>query len=600
MARNPVKALRGSIVTPNATTRGRGQQCQSHCSYTKIDLDKSPPSPFVVPFVVWEAMTATPDFQAIFDQIPDGVLLVQGDESREAFRFLTANAALLNSLGVELEQLAGHTPQSLLPAEQATLLCDTYRICLQTQQLQHLQFPFDGSWGRQVWQLRMKPFRAPGFENCLLVLARDVTASTELSQHLDVVADYLPGFVYQMTFDQVSQCWRYLYVGRSIKAMFGLSAEAVLANPDSLLDRIHSDDREQVFGSSLRSVQSLTPWQSEFRILRPDGEPIWVSARDLPLRLQDGSVVVTGYAEDITERKDLEARLRSSELRFRSLIENANDIIATIESDGTLSYVSPNAESTLGYRMEEIIGTNMRDYLHPDDIRETDRLLEHVYTSGLPLTGIEYRVRHNDGHWVWHLTNAAPIPNRHDAVEAVMIIARDGTRIMALREELQTIAATDALTGLLNRVSLEAKLALMLHQAAETSSDLAVLFIDLDNFKPVNDHYGHAVGDRLLILVGERIRSELRADDVLARPGGDEFVVLLPMIESVDRVMAVAERIRARLAATFQFDGVVANISASIGVALYPNDGRTPSELMYSADHAMYKAKRNGRNQVSR
>ncbi len=202
-------------------------------------------------------------------------------------------------------------------------------------------------------------------------------------ESLDDLLSQLPGFVYQLHLSQEG-AWRYTYVGQRVTELFGASVEEVLADAQTLLANIHPSDRDTVIEGSLQSARSLTPWRSEFRMFRLDGEMLWVEAHDHPRRQPDGSLLWTGYANDITQRKALEAALRSSEQRFRQLVEQANDIIYTLSAEGTLTYVSPNWPRILGHEVEEVLGQNMSFVLHPEDLEACQRYIEKVYCTGEP------------------------------------------------------------------------------------------------------------------------------------------------------------------------------------------------------------------------
>lgn len=178
-------------------------------------------------------------------------------------------------------------------------------------------------------------------------------------------------------------------------------------------------------------------------------------------------------------------------------------------------------------------------------------------------------------------------------------VTRDITERRASQERIAYLAEHDTLTGLPNRALVTDRLSQALASARRESHGVALLYIDLDRFKPVNDTHGHAVGDLLLREAAQRMRDCVRESDTVGRFGGDEFVVLLPRVEVPDDALRVAEKIRSALVAPFLVSGLSLEVSSSIGVALYPEDGRSESSLLLAADRAMYEAKRSGRDQVS-
>jgi len=272
-------------------------------------------------------------------------------------------------------------------------------------------------------------------------------------------------------------------------------------------------------------------------------------------------------------------------------VEAANDIIYSVAADGALTYVSPNWTDMLGHPVDEVVGKTIAEFVHPDDLSACLAFLARIYHSGTKQSGIEYRVRHRDGHWCWHTSNASPLFDEQGQVVSYVGIARDITERKALEEQIQHMAHYDTLTELPNRALFSDRLEQAIRRAERDRSEIAVLFVDLDRFKPVNDSYGHAVGDLLLQRVAQRMSQCLRASDTVARIGGDEFVVLLPEVEGEEGVSHLATKLLRSVSRPYRINGIELQISCSIGAALYPEHGVTQLELMRAADTAMYRAK---------
>lgn len=385
-------------------------------------------------------------------------------------------------------------------------------------------------------------------------------------ESLDDLLSQLPGFVYQLHLSQEG-AWRYTYVGQRVTELFGASVEEVLADAQTLLANIHPSDRDTVIEGSLQSARSLTPWRSEFRMFRLDGEMLWVEAHDHPRRQPDGSLLWTGYANDITQRKALEAALRSSEQRFRQLVE-------------------------------QVLGQNMSFVLHPEDLEACQRYIEKVYCTGEPQGVIEYRVQHANGEWRWHFTNGAPLLDDQGRVTSFLGISHDVTPRREMEQKMLHLAQHDTLTDLPNRSLFFSHLSSAISQAKRSDIPLALLFIDLDDFKPVNDRFGHGVGDQLLQAVAQRLLQRLRGGDRVGRIGGDEFVAMLGGPVGAEEALRVADQLCQALAVPFTLSVGEVHVSASIGVALLPLHAAEESTLIHCADQAMYQAKAQGRNQA--
>ena len=290
-------------------------------------------------------------------------------------------------------------------------------------------------------------------------------------------------------------------------------------------------------------------------------------------------------------------QLRRSEERFRSLIQNSVDVSMVVRADGTIAYESSAAERVLGVRPDERVGQPAFELVHPDDREFGERLLADVTRSpGAQMTG-ELRVRHADGSW---LSIEAVLKNLLDdpAVGGIVINYRDVTARKGLEEELRRQAFHDSLTGLANRALFADRLEHALARTRRFRQPLAVLFIDIDDFKTVNDSLGHGEGDQLLIAVAERLVGAVRSGDTIARMGGDEFAVLIEDPAEADAPIAVAHRLLAALDAPFEHGAKEIFVHASVGVAAATSSGQTADDLLRDADVSMYTAKSNGKNRV--
>ncbi len=290
-------------------------------------------------------------------------------------------------------------------------------------------------------------------------------------------------------------------------------------------------------------------------------------------------------------------QLRRSEQRFRSLVQNSADVDMVLRADGRIAYESPAVERVLGYRAEDRTGQPAFDIVHPDDRDFGEQLLSGVMrTPGAQLSG-ELRARHADGSWRLIeavLKNLLADP----AVDGVVVNYRDITTRKTLEEELRRQAFHDSLTGLANRALFADRLDHALSRTRRFGHPLAVLFIDLDDFKTVNDSLGHGEGDQLLVAVAERLRGAVRAADTIARMGGDEFAVLVEDPADAGAPVEVARRLLANLEAPFERAGKELFVHASVGVAASTSKSQTADELLRNADVSMYTAKSNGKNRV--
>ncbi len=296
--------------------------------------------------------------------------------------------------------------------------------------------------------------------------------------------------------------------------------------------------------------------------------------------------------EQATTERLLMVDLQRSEERFRSLVRNASDVVAVLGADGLIRYQSPAAERVLGRSPDEAIGRRATASIHPDDRAAVERRLNEVASVDGAEATFEFRARHSDGSYRMLEAIAKNLLD-DPAVSGVVVNYRDITERKALEEQLRHQAFHDVLTGLANRSLFRDRLAHALARASRGASPTAVLYLDIDDFKAVNDRLGHAEGDRLLVLVGERLVAATRAGDTVARLGGDEFAVI---VEETDprEAQTAADRILKALADAFHLDGRETAVRGSIGIAIHDVDGGDADELLRRADIAMYAAKARG------
>lgn len=296
----------------------------------------------------------------------------------------------------------------------------------------------------------------------------------------------------------------------------------------------------------------------------------------------------------------LTQELAQKENHFRSLVQGSSDVIMIAAPTGTLRYVSPAAAGVYGREAEELVGTELATLIHPEDlgrvVHEVRRFLAAPPTEE-PTTRIECRFKSGDGEWL----NVESTVNRHQG--GLILNSRDVTERVRLQAQLQHSAEHDPLTDLPNRALFTRRVRQALTGRRAGDHSTAVLFIDLDGFKAVNDTIGHQAGDELLIEAACRLQDSVRAGDTAARLGGDEFAALILGDGSRDRsareyqVHEIADRLRTTLSQPYRIAGSEVRVAASIGVA-FADPGITPSDLMRNADLAMYRAKAGGKDRV--
>ena len=303
---------------------------------------------------------------------------------------------------------------------------------------------------------------------------------------------------------------------------------------------------------------------------------------------------------DVTEIRAAAAAVAAAEARYRLLAENSSDIISQIAPDGTVLYVSPSFERVFGKNPDHLIGGPVGGNAHPDDLEALHEAFATVL-AGTPVR-MQGRRQRVDGTWIWLETSSEPLLNPATGqVIGVQSAGRDITERKNAEAELERLALHDVLTGLANRALLADHLRQAQKRLSRERSHIALLMVDLDGFKPINDTHGHAAGDAVLVEVANRLRACARPTDTVARLGGDEFVVLLDGLTDPYQAELVALRILAALREPVTLpDGTTVEARASIGIAVSADPTQAPTDLDRIADTALYRAKRDGGDRASR
>jgi diguanylate cyclase (GGDEF)-like protein/PAS domain S-box-containing protein len=360
-----------------------------------------------------------------------------------------------------------------------------------------------------------------------------------------------------------------------------------LRDPLPLVSHVHPDDADEVRGAVDEIVSKGVEAERVVRVIRPDGSARWVRSRGAPVVGDDGEVVGgVGWLMDITS--EVEAVEEAQHLS--QVVDAATDLVLMLTPDGDVTYANPAVVDTLG-----------RQPSHIGDLFDED--------SGL-LFGTEIaKALEHDLEWRGEMTvvtgegEKRPVSQLFLAhrgadgtLDRVSMIARDISASKELEERLAHMAFHDPLTGLPNRTLVVDRLTQALDRAARSQDHVAVMFLDLDYFKSVNDDMGHEAGDELLRLTAGRLDAAVRPGDTVSRLGGDEFVIICESVHDPREALRIAERVRTTMARPFTVAGQSVRSSASIGVALAKDASIVPTELLTRADTAAYRAKERGRN----
>ncbi len=363
------------------------------------------------------------------------------------------------------------------------------------------------------------------------------------------------------------------------------------------LGAIHPDDRERVRREWADCLKASQTYRSGHRLVTRGGEAVSVEVVATPLFDREGrlsGVAGTLQRTPATRTDEAEQALRRSEQRYRQIIDTTQEGVWLRDADARTVFVNRRVCEMLGYTAAEMLGRPVYDFMDADSRAEAERRFAQRKAGVSQQHDVCYK--HKDGSDVWAIVSASPLYDDGGGFIGGLGMITDITERKRQEETIRWQAYHDALTGLPNRSLLEDRLHQLLVMSGRQESPVAVMFIDLDRFKQVNDTLGHGAGDLLLKVVAGRIAGCLRAEDTVARLGGDEFAVLLPGVGHPEAVATVARKLLGALAQPLEIAGQEVSVSGSIGVSLHPPDGDDVPSLLKHADAAMYRAKGQGGN----
>jgi diguanylate cyclase (GGDEF)-like protein/PAS domain S-box-containing protein len=437
----------------------------------------------------------------------------------------------------------------------------------------------------------------------VVVTSRDVTERKEserklreAEQRYRTLIEQGPAVVY---IQEIGSPDSAIYMSPQIETLTGYSPEEC-KDPALRWSMVHPEDREWLQAEDERTGEPGKVFTTEYRVVHRDGGTKWV--RNESVLIEDemsGTRYWQGFMLDITERKAFEEALERLSRRHEMVLKSAGEGIFGLDLRGEVTFVNPAASDMTGWSIEDLLDRPMHNLLH------------HTKPAGAPYTreecpiyaALEDGITHSrDDEVFWRKDGtrfpveymSSPIFEDGEIVGAVVTF-RDITERKALEQQLQHQAFHDPLSGLPNRALFMDRLERAITRANRRGTKIAVLFVDLDNFKVINDSLGHEVGDLLLVAVAERLKTCLRPEDTAARLGGDEFTILVEDIASVGEVVRIAERIAEILRPPFALEEQEVFATVSTGIALNSTAQEQPADLLRHADLAMYRAKLRGK-----
>jgi diguanylate cyclase (GGDEF)-like protein/PAS domain S-box-containing protein len=528
-------------------------------------------------------------YRQMFEKNQAIKLLIDADTGA----IVDTNSAACNFYGYESAEFKTKniTDLNTLPAEQ--VVREMARAKTERRNYFHFRHYLASGEVRDV-EVHSSPLQEQN-QNLLYSIVQDVTERKQTEQSLKESEER-----YRDLFENANDLiylhdlkGNYLSINQAAERVFGYTREEVLKmNLKQIIAPEHLKLVRQKLSAKIAGTK-----QSVYEVdcLTKDGRIITVEINSRAIYKDGVAVAVQGIARDVTERKQIQEALRESEKQYRELFENANDLIYTHDLQGNFTSLNRAGEIITGYNRDEAMKLNIAQVVAPDYLEATRQMI-HQKVAGEPPTTYEIEIVAKQGKRV-SLELSTRLIYQNNQPIGVQGIARDITERKQTEQQLIHNALHDGLTNLPNRAKFMDHLEQAVSRAQHNpASCFAVLFLDLDRFKLINDSLGHLIGDKLLIAIAERLVSCVRLGDIVARLGGDEFIVLLNHITELADAVHIADRFLENLSEPFKFDTYEVFTSASIGIIISDEIERQPEDFLRDADTAMYRAKESGKS----
>ena len=519
-------------------------------------------------------------------------------------RWLEYNAGAQRAFGLEGIDCRGRTERELAErvsgmARRALLQCQvTDEVAWQAGEPCRLdeQVPQPDGTTRVFDVIKVPLFGAGGRRKGMVVIGRDITEQRQAAealkrslQEFNSLVERIPVGVYKFRM-RADGSQRFDYVSPRWCRLLGVEPDVVYESAEAAFSKVHPGDIESLRAANQRARETLEAFQWEGRVVGEEGFR-WLHIESTPTVMANGDILWEGIQYDVSERRRAEENLQL----VASVFRYAREGICITDAGERILDVNPTFCDMMGYAREEVIGKTPRVIKSGHHSRQFytamwDSINRRGFWRG------EIWNRHRGGGLRVQLLTVSAVTDDEGQVTHYLGVFSDISQLKENEKQLERLAHYDALTGIPNRLLLADRLQQAIAQTRRSGALLAVCYLDLDEFKAVNDGYGHEAGDRLLVEVARRLQLAVRTGDTVARLGGDEFVFLLPGLDSYAECETIVERLIAELAIPYDVAAHSVTLVASIGIAMFPAAGVEPDTLLRHADEAMYAAKHAGGN----
>ncbi|MUK88931.1 diguanylate cyclase [Ornithinibacillus sp. L9] len=536
----------------------------------------------------------------LMNGIKDMVYVMEVDNGQFIYKFINQ---VVKELAGFTDSIIGKTFQDVLPKEKASFLIDKYNAVLRSKEIVVYEDDYPSIKGEiRYGENTLSPIYNEHNECTHIVgVVKDITEQKKAEKVAEKSKEMLIEGKerYQSLFDY------------NLDAVITLDINGLLITGNHSLETMTGYHIHDLTGSSyLRLIfpgqikkakkyyeQALNGVPEEFRltIKNKDRKKVELVAKFSPIVVKEEIVGVYVICKDITEQIKFKDKYNESENIFEIITEHSRDLITMLNSEGEYIYASPSYKDVLGFTRDEFLGKKFYHNIYPDDIEHLKKTFYLSKKKGEPWKE-QFRQKHETEGYIWSELHGSPVYDDHHNFKQMVVVSRDISTRKNYESKLEAFAYHDELTGLPNRRYFIENLEKSLSEKRSLKNRFAVIMIDLDKLKPINDTYGHDVGDEFLKEFSKRVNQVIREGDTFARLGGDEFAIFIPKIDIIQNVSNVARRIIKVLEQPWDIDNNSIFIRASVGIAISSFKAESVQNLLKTADEALYEVKDMGGN----
>ncbi|GAA4072073.1 sensor domain-containing protein [Amphibacillus indicireducens] len=540
--------------------------------------------------------------QTLIDGIEDMVYVMRVGEDGKSLFYQLVNQAVRDAL-LFADDLIGKEIRATSPADSVDWLLKQYEMAIAKQKPHHYQDQFNSPFsGERIAQTTLTPIIEADRVTFVIAVTRDITSQKKVERQRNISNQRLKVSRqrYKSLFDENTDPTAYLNMSGKIIRMNKACQQFInkIYRKDqerNIFDLLKMSDEDLVIRKFEETKLGL-PQSVDISIMSEDEYEVKLKINFIPMTLENRVEGVYLIFKDMTAELFAKEALLKSEERFRLIAENSSDLIQIVDQDGYLSYISPSHQRVLGFNSVEFEQKKLVDFVAEKYIDKVEVDLD-LAIKEKNTKRVEVKFRHAEGDYRWFEMKIEPVFSADGNYHHTNIVARDIEERKSYEKELRRLAYRDPLTGLANRRLFDSQMDKVIAKTERDEIPFAVIMLDLDNFKEVNDDFGHDAGDQVIIQMSKRILNTVRDMDTVGRLGGDEFIILLPEIENKTNLTNLIRRLEQNLKRPYQIENTYFKVGVSFGAVLSDHQAVSrQNTVVTAADKALYAAKRAGKN----